>query len=91
MRRIAALGAAVLMAVGLAAGVFSPSASALPGQCVRGPFGGFCDSQPWADGSFQHCEQAGFGVFSYSNCYQACHDMATARAVPTDLDLNTPC
>lgn len=91
MTRLAALGAAVLMAVGLAAGVFSPSAGALPGQCVYSPFGGFCDGQPWADGSFNHCESSGFGGFQYSNCYQACHDMATARAVPTDLDPNTPC
>lgn len=91
MKRVAALGAAVLTAVGLAAGVYAPPAGALPGQCIQGPFGGFCDGSPWQDGSFQHCEQAGFGVFSYSHCFQACHDFVTARAVPTDLDSNTPC
>lgn len=91
MRRLTALGVAVLVAVGLAAGVFAPSAGALPGQCIQSPFGGFCDGQAWADGSFNHCESSGWGGFSYSNCFQACHDVATARAVPTDLDPNTPC
>lgn len=91
MKRTTALSAAVLMAVGLAAGVFSPTASALPGQCIQSPWGGYCDGQAWADGSFNHCEQSGFGGFSYSNCFQACHDVASARAVPTDLDPRTPC
>lgn len=91
MKRVAALGAAVLMAVGLAAGVFAPPAGALPGQCWSSPFGGFCDTDGWADASFQHCEYTGFGGSSYSNCYRACHDIATARPVMTDLDPNTPC
>lgn len=91
MKRLAALGAATLMGVGLVAGVFAPVASALPGQCIQSPFGGYCDGQAWADGSFNHCENSGWGMFSYSNCFQACHDMATARAVPTDLDPRTPC
>lgn len=83
--------AAALVAAALALALPAPTASALPGQCVSGPFGGFCDSQPWRDGSFQHCEQAGFGGFQYSSCFQACHDVATARAVPTDYDEGTPC
>lgn len=82
---------AALAAASLALALSASTANALPGQCFNGPFGGFCDGQPWRDGSFQHCEQAGFGVFSYSNCFQACHDFASARAVPTDYDENTPC
>lgn len=87
----AAPGGAVLAAVAVAAALSAPPAAALPGQCVSGPFGGFCDSDPWPDGSFQHCENAGWGVFQYSNCFQACHDLVSARAVPTDLDARTPC
>lgn len=85
--RLLALGASVLVAGGLAAGVFSPEAAALPGQCMNTPYGGFCDSYGWADGSFSHCE----GAFGFSNCYQACHDPVANRAVPTDLDPRTPC
>lgn len=91
MRRLLARGATTVAAVALAAGLFAPPAAALPGQCFSGPFGGFCDSQAYPDGSFDHCENAGFGVFSYSNCFRACHDVASARAVPTDLDPRTPC
>lgn len=90
MRRALALGAAVVAAGWLAAAP-APSAQALPGQCVSSPFGGFCDDQAWADGSFQHCENSGFGVFSYSSCFQACHDPVSNRAVPTDVDLRTLC
>jgi len=88
MKRAVALAATTLATAALA---WTAPAQALPGQCFNGPFGGFCDGQPWRDGSFQHCEQAGFGVFSYSNCFQACHDFTSARAVPTDYDENTPC
>lgn len=86
MRRIAALSAAVL-----AAGVFAPTAAALPGQCIQSPFGGYCDGDAMSDGSFNHCESSGFGAFTYRHCFQACHDVASARAVPTDMDMSTPC
>lgn len=79
--------AAVLAAVVLAAGVSAPVAGALPGQCWNSPFGGFCDSAPMSDGSYQNC--VGFGGSSY--CQQVCHDPVTNRAVPTDMDESTPC
>lgn len=85
MRRIAA----VLVALCLAAGLFCAPAAALPGQCWRSPFGGFCDTDGWKDASFMHCENVGFGGSSYSNCYRAC-DYA-GRPVMTDLDMTTPC
>jgi hypothetical protein len=91
MRRVLALGAAVLTAVGLSAALSAPLAAALPGQCVSTPFGGFCDGAAEADGSFQHCENSGFGIFSYSRCFQACHDPVSNLAVPTDSDFRTPC
>lgn len=49
MRRVLALGAAVLTAVGLSAALSAPLAAALPGQCVSTPFGGFCDGAAEAD------------------------------------------
>ena len=85
--RLLALGETVLTAVGLAAGVFSPAASALPGQCIYTPFGGFCDTAPWEDGSFFHCESA----MGFSQCFRACHDPVANRAVGTDLDPRTSC
>lgn len=94
MRRPTALLAAALTATGVALGlgaVTAPTASALPGQCWNSPFGGFCDTDGWVDGSFNHCESTGFGSSKYSNCYRACHDIATARAVMTDSDVRTPC
>lgn len=91
MTRALALLGAVLASVGLAAGVYAPSAAALPGQCWNSPFGGFCDTDGWTDGSFQHCESTGFGSSRYQNCYRACHDMASARAVMTDSDVRTLC
>jgi hypothetical protein len=91
MSKALALAGTVLAAVGLCAALTAPQAAALPGQCISTPFGGFCDGQAAADGSFQHCENSGFGVFSYSNCFQACHDLVSNRAVPTDLDPRTPC
>lgn len=91
MRRVGALGAAVLASVGLAGGLFAAPATALPGQCWNSPFGGFCDTSPQADGSFNHCETYAFGSSSFSNCFQACHDPVSNRAVPTDYDYTTPC
>ena len=85
--RIPALGAAVLVAVGLAGGVFAAPATALPGQCWNSPFGGFCDTAAQADGSYQNCIT--FGGSSY--CQQVCHDPVTNRAIPTDNDYTTPC
>ena len=82
-----ALGAAVLAAVGLAAGVYAPPAGALPGQCWNSPFGGYCDTAPMADGSFQHCLTFGSSSF----CTQACHDPISNTAVPTEYDPKTPC
>lgn len=80
-----------MVSVGLAGALTAPSAGAVPGQCWNSPFGGFCDSQLQADGSFQHCESVGFGSSLYENCYQACHDPVSNRAVPTDYNYNTPC
>lgn len=77
-----------VVAAGVAlAGLSAPGASALPGQCWSSPFGGFCDTNPLADGSYQNCVT--FGSSSY--CQQVCHDAATNRPVPTDLDPTTPC
>lgn len=87
MIRITALWAAFLTAAGLIAGVFAASASALPGQCFETPWGGFCDSAAAPDGSFWHCESA----MGFSNCFQACHDAVSNRAMPTDMDWNTGC
>ena len=64
-----------------------PTAGALPGQCWNSPFGGFCDSAPMADGSYQNC--VSFGSSSF--CQQVCHDYGTNRPYPTDMDPNTPC
>lgn len=90
-RRLLTLGATVLAAVWLPAGLNPAPAAALPGQCISTPFGGFCDGNAQSDGSFQHCENSGFAGFSYSNCFQACHDPVTNTAVPTDTDPRTPC
>lgn len=87
MMRSAVVGAAALVGIGLAAGVFSPPALALPGQCMSTPWGGFCDNPPAADGSFWHCE----GAMGFSNCFQACYDPVANRPVPTDMNFNTPC
>ena len=78
---------AVVAAVVLAAGVFAPAAGALPGQCWNSPFGGFCDTAPMSDGSYQNCIT--FGSSSY--CQQVCHNPVTNQAVPTDMDPETPC
>ena len=84
---LSALGGSVLAAVMLAAGLNAPQASALPGQCMSSPWGGFCDEYSWPDGSFYHCQQA----LGFSNCYQACHDPVSNTALPTDVDPRTPC
>ena len=76
----------VAVAATLTGVILAPPANALPGQCMYTPWGGFCDSYGWQDGSFNHCESA----MGFSNCYQACHDAASNRPVPTDLDPNTP-
>lgn len=78
---------AVVAAGIAAAGLFAPAAAALPGQCWSSPFGGFCDTNPLADGSYQNCVTYGSSSF----CQQVCHDPVTNRAVPTDLDPTTPC
>jgi len=85
--RALALVGAVMAAVGLAAGLYAPSAAALPGQCWNSPFGGFCDTAPMSDGSYQNCITYG----SSSYCRQVCHDPVTNRAVPTDMNPDTPC
>ena len=84
VRRLALAGAAVL---GLVAGLPAVPAQALPGQCWNSPFGGFCDTAPLSDGSFQHC--LSFGGSSF--CTQACHDPVSNQALPTDMDETTPC
>lgn len=85
--RLFVLALTAALTVALAIGVFSPSAAALPGQCVTTPWGGFCDSYGWSDGSFNHCESA----LGFSQCYQACHDPVSSRPVPTDMNPATPC
>jgi hypothetical protein len=85
--RLTLLGGAALAAVSLSAALFAPTASALPGQCWNSPFGGFCDTQPMSDGSYQNCIT--FGTSSY--CQQVCHNPVTNQAVPTDMNPNTPC
>lgn len=85
MRPVAAAFAALFLSAWAA-----PVAQALPGQCVSSPWGGFCDSSPSTDGSFSHCENAGWGGFSYSNCYQACIG-GDGRPYQTDLDPATRC
>lgn len=87
MRNLIALSAAVLTAVGLSAALSAPIATALPGQCMYTPWGGFCDAAPWSDGSFNHCHSA----MGFSTCFQACHDPVSNTAVPTDFDSSTPC
>lgn len=69
------------------AGTSVPVANALPGQCFYSPFGGFCDTAQWPDGSYQHCESA----MGFSNCFRACHDPVNNGRYPTDYDPNTPC
>ena len=81
------LYATVIAAAGLAGALSAPIATALPGQCWNSPFGGFCDTAPQADGSYQNCVT--FGSSSY--CQQVCHDPVSSRAVPTDYDFTTPC
>lgn len=83
--------ALALAVAATAAALSAPAAAALPGQCWNSPFGGFCDTAPQADGSYQHCESYAFGSSSFQNCYQACHDPASNRSVPTDNDYTTPC
>ena len=83
---IARLAAGVAVAATLAV-LGAPVASALPGQCWNSPFGGFCDTAPMSDGSYQNCVT--FGSSSY--CQQVCHHTVTNQAVPTDMDPATPC
>ena len=72
---------AALAAVGL---WLAAPAAATPGQCMNTPLGGYCDSYPAKDGSFQHCETGPSILgFSYSNCYQGCLD-GGGRLYPTD-------
>ena len=83
---LAIAAAAALTGIGLATGVFTPTAQAVPGQCTMTPWGGFCDNPPAGDGSFWHCE----GALGFTNCYQACLG-ADGRPFPTDVDYTTPC
>lgn len=88
--RLAVLAAAGL--VGLAVGVFAPPAGAVPGQCVSAPFGGFCDEPIQRNGTYLHCESAGWGPFYSSNCYQVCARTGAVLPVAMDADFyDTPC
>ncbi|MCV7191295.1 hypothetical protein [Mycolicibacterium brumae] len=78
---------AIAAAATVAALTSTPAAQALPGECFDTPFGGYCDTDPWPDGSFQHCEKA----FGFTNCFRACHDPSNGGRTPTDADVNTPC
>jgi hypothetical protein len=79
--------ALALTATGFIGALSPPTAAAVPGQCWNSPFGGFCDTAPLSDGSYQNCIT--FGGSSY--CSQVCHDPISNRAVPTDMDMSTPC
>lgn len=88
MTRVLVLFATATTVIALATGAYNaPVVQALPGQCWSSPFGGYCDTAPMSDGSFQHC--LSFGTSSF--CTQACHNPATNQATPTDMDPNTPC
>jgi|GEM_PF-3213429 len=67
---------------------------ALPGQCAvgYGPLGnggGFCDTDPWPDGSFMHWERVCVLGFCGENSFRACH--VPGGRVPTDYDPRTRC
>lgn len=68
---------ALLCFGGLIAGaaILVPKAEASPGQCIQGPFGGFCDGLPGPNGDFYHCE----GAFGFSSCFYV-------RPVPVSVD-----
>jgi hypothetical protein len=90
--RLLILVATVLVAFGLAAGVFTPTAGAIPGQCVSGPFASFCDEPVQRNGSYLHCQSAGWGPFYSSNCYQVCARTGAILPVAVDADFyDVPC
>ena len=69
------------------------TAAAVPGQCGGGGFigwGSFCDSDPWSDGSFQHCVSGGGPIAWGSTCNRVC-DNGTPLPPITDNDPRTPC
>ena len=82
--RLLILAATLLAVVGLATGVFAPTAGGTPGQCVSSPVGGFCDEPIQRNGTYQHCESTGWGPFYSSNCYQVC--FATGAILPVAMD-----
>lgn len=90
--RLAALAASASVLVALALGVFTPSAGAAPGQCVTAPFTSFCDEPIQRNGTYLHCESAGWRWFYSSNCYQVC--ARTGAQLPVAMDANyydNPC
>lgn len=94
VRRILALmwfGAALAFVALLVA---LPKSDASPGQCGQGfgfgSGGGFCDYDPWPDGSFMHSETVYVLGFGGTNVFRACNDGHGGR-VATDYDPATPC
>ena len=74
----------ITLTLGLGLFATAPVAEAVPGQCMYSPWGGFCDTAPASDGSFNHCESA----LGFSNCYRACLD---ANGRPYPAPANLPC
>ena len=90
--RLAIPVATSLMVIGFAGGVFAPPAGALPGQCVTAPFTSFCDEPIQRNGTYLHCQSAGWGPFYSSNCYQVCARTGAQLPVAMDADYyDVPC
>lgn len=90
--RLAVIAATSMVAVALAVGVFAPPAGAVPGQCVTAPFASFCDEPIQRNGTYLHCESAGWGPFYSSNCYQVCARTGAQMPVAMDADYyDRPC
>ena len=87
--RLAILAATLVVA--LAGGVFAPPAGAVPGQCVTTPVSGFCDEPIQRNGTYLHCESAGWGPFYSSSCYQVCYRTGAVLPVAVDLNFDTTC
>lgn len=62
----------------------SAPAQASPGQCQGSPWGGFCDTDWWQDGSFMH----GVNVMGFWSYQRVCDGNPP---INTDYDPRTPC
>lgn len=82
MKKLFAAGA---IAAALAAPIaLSTPAQASPGMCGGSPWGGFCDTDVWPDGSFMH----GVSVFGFWQYTRVCDGNPP---INTDYDPRTPC